>query len=121
TDPARLSRGFQARSYVDPVAEDILVLDDHVAEVDPNAELDPFFPHDSRITLGHSPLYLHAAPHGVDHARKLAEKAVASVLDGPTMVLCDFRLDQFPKVRQQPFVRPLLILAHQPRIPHISG
>jgi len=40
-DPARFGKAFQARRDVDAVAADVLVFDDDVSGVDPDAELDP--------------------------------------------------------------------------------
>ena len=40
-DAARLGDAFESRGDIDAVAEDIVVLDDHVAEVDADAEFDP--------------------------------------------------------------------------------
>jgi len=58
----------------------------------------------------------------IDYARELCREAIASVLYDPAPVLLDLRIDHFPKVGLEPFVRPLLILAHQARVArHISG
>ena len=40
-DAAGLGQGLEARGDVDAVAEDVVALDDHVAEIDADAELDP--------------------------------------------------------------------------------
>jgi len=96
-------------------------LGNHVAKVDPDAKLDPFFLRGSPITLGHPALDLHAAPHRVHHARELREEAVAGGLDDAAMVLGDLGFDELPEVRPQPLVRALLIRAHQPRIPRHVG
>jgi hypothetical protein len=67
-------------------------------------------------------LHLHCAAHGIHHARKLRQQAVAGVLHDAAPVLPDLRIDQFPEVRLQPFVRPLLIRPHQARVAgHIGG
>jgi hypothetical protein len=42
-DPARLGKRLQTCCDVDPIAENVLALGNDVAEVNPNAELDPFF------------------------------------------------------------------------------
>ena len=37
-------------------------------------------------------------------------------------MLLNFRIDQIAEMRFQPFVRPFLVLAHQPRVArHIGG
>ena len=53
---------------------------------------------------------------------KFRQQAVAGVLDDPAPVLLDLRIDQLPEMRLEPFVRPLLIRAHQARVPrHVGG
>src|SRR5579864_5819731 len=39
-DATGLGQGFEARGNVDPIAEDVAVLDDDVADIDADAELD---------------------------------------------------------------------------------
>jgi len=43
-------------------------------------------------------------------------KAVASILYDPAPVLADLRIDQFTEMSLEPFMRPLLVGPHQPRI-----
>ena len=82
-----------------------MFLDDHVAEVDPDAELDPVLRRGCGVPLDHPPLDLDRAPNGVDHARELRQEAVAGVLYDPAPVLLDLRIDQLPEMRFQAFVR----------------
>jgi hypothetical protein len=39
-DPAGISEGFESRSNVDAVAENIVAIDDNVADIDTDSELD---------------------------------------------------------------------------------
>jgi len=55
-------------------------LDDHVAEIDADAELDPPFHRDIGIALGHLPLHLDRAAHRIYDTRKLRQQAVARIL-----------------------------------------
>jgi hypothetical protein len=50
-----------------------------------------------------------SAPDGIDDARELGKEAVASVLYDPAPVLGDLRINQFPKMCLEAFVRALLI------------
>src|SRR6516164_5823465 len=84
-DPAdayttRLGQGLQPRGDIDSVAEDVVLLNDHVAEVDANAELDPVLWRRTLVAVGHCPLHLDGAMHRVNHARELRQEAVAGVL-----------------------------------------
>ena len=121
-DPTGLSKGLQSSGDVDAIAENVVPLGDHIAQVDPDAELNPFFRRGSRVPLGHLSLHLDRAPDGVDHTRELGKEPVAGVLHDPAPVLRDLRLDQVAEVSLEPLVRPLLILPHQARIPrHVGG
>ena len=91
--PSRLSQRLQSPGDIHPIPEDVLRLGNHVAEVDPDPELDPFLRRGARVPLGHFPLHLDGATDRVHHAGELAEEPVAGVLDHPAAVLGDLRLD----------------------------
>jgi hypothetical protein len=110
------------RRDIHPVAEDVLAFCNDIAEIDPDAELDPLLRGDGRILLDYLPLHLDRAAHGVHDTRKFRQEAVAGVLYGTALVLLDLRTDQLREMRLEPLVRPLLIRPHQARIPrHIGG
>ena len=116
------SASFQARCHVHAVAKDVAFLDNDIAEVDPEAELDPLIGRDGGVAIGHPPLDLNGAAHGVHNTRKLRQQAVASVLYYSAPVPLDLRRDQLGEVHLQPFVRPLLVRPHKPRIArHVGG
>ena len=120
-DPAWLGQGFQTRCDIDPVAEDIVVLYNHVAQVDADAEPNPALFGHVEPALGHPALDLHCTAYGIHHARKLCQEPVARVLHDPAAVFGDLGVDQFPEVGLEPFVRPFLVGAHQPRIRNYVG
>jgi hypothetical protein len=122
TDPARIGERLQTGSDIHAIAEYVVLLSDHISQIDPDAELDPLLRRGARIALKHPALDLHSAAHGVNHAGELGKKAVAGVLHNPTAVLLNLRIDQLLEVRLEPLVRPVLIRAHQARVPrHIGG
>src|SRR5262249_49323923 len=119
---ARLGQCFQPCRYIDAVAEDIMLLGNHIPEVDPDAELDPFSRRGSPIAIGHAPLNVDCATDRADDAGELGQEPVSGLLDDPAMVFGDLRVNQFPEVPPQPLVRALLIRPHQPRITrHVGG
>jgi hypothetical protein len=121
-DPTGLGQPFQPRRDIYSIPEDVVLLGDHVAEINADPELNPLMRRDLCILLGHPPLHLDRTPDGINRTLELGQKAVAGILDYPTPVLCDLGLDQLPEVRLEPFVRPLLIHPHQARITgHIGG
>jgi hypothetical protein len=69
-EAARLREPFQACRDIDAVAEDVLALGNHVAQVDPDLERDLLLRRDARIALGHSLLDFNRAPYSVNHARR---------------------------------------------------
>jgi hypothetical protein len=120
-DPASLGECLQMGRDIHPIAKDVVLLSDHVTEVDPDAEPYPPLLGNLRLAVGHSPLYLGGTANCVDHAREFGQQPVAGVLYDTAAVFVDLRIDQFPEVRLEPFVRPLLIRAHQARIPRHVG
>jgi hypothetical protein len=75
-----------------------------------------------RLAVDPPALDLHSASHGVHHTGKFGQQPVAGVLYGTAPVFPDLGLDQFPEMRFQAFVRPLLIRPYQARVPrHVGG
>jgi hypothetical protein len=62
---ARLRDPLKARGDVDAVAKDIAVIDDDVADVNADAELDPEFARDLSVLRGHTALDFHCAARGI--------------------------------------------------------
>jgi hypothetical protein len=121
-DPAGLGERFQPCCDIDPVAEDVAVLGDDVAEVDADAEPDAPLVADHGLTVDHPALNLGGAAHRVDDARKFRQHAIAGILDGAALVLLDLRVDQLTEMRLEALVRVLFVRAHQTRIAgHIGG
>ncbi len=92
-EAAGLSERLQPRRNVHPIAEDVLPLGNHVAEVHPNAESDALVFGRFGIALSHPALDLDRAAHGIDNARELRQQAVAGILHDPASVLPDLRID----------------------------
>ena len=76
-DATRLGQAFEPGRDVDPVAENVAVLDDDVAHVDANAELDAPLRWQGAIALGHGRLHLRRAAQRIDDAGELDKEAVA--------------------------------------------
>ena len=90
-----------------------MLLNDHIAEVNPNAEPNPALLGHLRFTIGHSALDFDSATDGIHNTRKLRQEAIAGVLDDATPVLRDLWIDQFREMRLEPLVRAFLIRSHQ--------
>ena len=99
-----------------------MLLNDHVAEVDPRAKRDPALFRHVGLSIYHRTLDLNSAAHGIHDARKFRQHAVAGILDDTAPVIGDLWVDKLRQMRLEPLVRPLLVRAHQPRIAgHIGG
>ncbi len=115
-------RGFQASRDIDAVAKDVVILDDDVAEIDPDAEPDPPLVGHIGLAVDHRPLHLGGTAHRVDDAREFRQQAVAGVLDDAAPMLADLRVDELAEMRLEALVRAFLVRAHQARVArHIGG
>ena len=115
-DSVRWSELLEARRHVDAIAEDIAVLDDHVAEVDADPELNPSLRRNIRVAPRHPALDLGGALDGVGDALEFHQHSVAGGLDDLPLVLDDDRIDDLEPVGPQPRERARLVGFHQPAV-----
>jgi hypothetical protein len=121
-DPARLGEGLQTRRDIHAVAEDVVGLDDDVAEIDPDPEPDPAVLRQTGLAIDHRALHLGGAPDGVDDALEFRQRPVTGRLDDAAGMLADLRVNELAAMRLEAFVRSFLVHAHQARIArHIGG
>ncbi len=100
----------------------VLGVDHDVAEIDPDAKLDPLRLCNIRVALGHAALHVHRAAHGVHHARKLDKDAVSGGLDDAPTVLRNLRVHQFATAGLQACESAFLVSSHESAIAsHIGG
>jgi hypothetical protein len=119
---ARFGKHFKTRGDVDAVAEDIVVLDDHVAQIDADAKLDPPCRRDVRVATCHAALNFRGAHHRVDDAAELDQHTVAGGLDDAAMILRDSWIDELKPMGLEPRERSPLVDLHEPTIAdHIGG
>ena len=111
-DPTRFGQPLHPRRDVHPVAENVLLLNDHLAEIDAHAKPDAALLRHLRLAVDHPALDLHGAADGIHHARKLRQEAVAGVFHNAPAVLRDLWIDQFAEVALEPFVGSLLVRPH---------
>src|SRR5215468_3364134 len=94
TNAARLRQCLQPRCDVDAVAEDVVLFNDYVAEVDAYAKPDAPLLGRLGLAVGHPALDLHSAAHRVDDAGKFRQHAVTGGLHDTAVVLGDFRIEE---------------------------
>ena len=88
-DTARLGDALEPRGDVDAVAEDIVVVDDDVADVDADAKFDPLVLRHVGVLLGHAALDFDRAADGIDGAGEFHQHAVAGGLDDAAAMRSD--------------------------------
>jgi len=92
--PSRLAQGFQAGGNIDAIAEDVVSVDDDVADIDADAEDDaPVLGH-ARITADHAALNYDSAPDRIDDTGKFDQRAIACGLDDAAMMRGDRSVNQ---------------------------
>src|SRR5690348_2427594 len=113
---SRLGQRLETRGDIHPVAEDVAVLDNDIAEIDAHAKLDPPFRRDASVARRHFALRFDRAPYRIDDAGKFDEEPIASGFNDAAPMFLDLRIAQLATDRPQRGERAFLILAHQPRI-----
>src|SRR6202022_401768 len=122
TDAARFGERFEARRDIDAVAKDVVFFDDHVAQIDADAELYPPRRRDVRVASCHPPLDLGSAQHRVGDAVELEQHAVAGGLDDAAAVLRDGGIDELDPMGLETRECPRLVDLHQPTVAdHVGG
>ena len=92
-DAARLGKLLQAGGDVDAVAVDVLAVDDHVAEVDADAERKPVLGRQGGVALAQGLLDVDSAGQRLDDAREVGQHAVTRRADDAAVVLGDEPVD----------------------------
>ena len=113
-DAARLGKLLQARGDVDAVAVDVLAVDDHVAEVDADAELEPVLGRQGGVALAQGLLDVDSAGQRLDDAREVGQHAVTRRADDAAVVLGDEPVDDLA-AGPKPGVRAGLVAVHLAR------
>ncbi len=110
-DLARLRDMLDLVSDIDAVADQVLAVDQDIAEIDPDPE-----PH--AAVLGHvrahgfnSLLDVRGATQRFDRAGEFGHDAVARASEDPALMVCHQRLDRLP-ARPQGAVGAILVRAH---------
>ena len=84
-ETARLREPLQACCDVDAVAENIVVFDNDIADMETDAEFNPGLRQLAAVMRGHGALDVHGASRCIDRACELRQHAVADRLDDTAM------------------------------------
>src|SRR5262249_5157587 len=88
-DTAGLGNAFQPRGNINAVAEDILVLDHDIADVNAYSQFDALVGLHARIAFSHATLNVDGAPRSVDRTDKFDQHTVARTFYDPAPILRD--------------------------------
>ena len=120
-DAARFGDAFEPCCDINAIAKDIVVIDDHVAKIDADAELNPPVFGYPRIANRHFALDLRGALDRIHNAGKFDQHAVAGQLDDSSLVFGDGRIDQLGAMGLEASQRADFIGAHQPAVADYVG
>jgi hypothetical protein len=112
-DATRFSNALKPGGDVDAIAEDIVSLDQHVADVDADAPFHSAFGRGPGIPICRQPLQPQGALDGADHRAELDQHAVSGGLDDPSAMLGDQRFSGAAMLAQC-LNRAHLVCPHQP-------
>jgi hypothetical protein len=93
-DAAGLGDAFEASCDIDAIAEDVVVVDDDVADVDADPEFDSDILREVGVLPRHVALDLHNATRCIDRAGELDQQAVTGGLDDATAMRGDAGIDK---------------------------
>ncbi len=94
----------------------VAVLEDDVAKIDSDAELDTPIVRHVRVAPSQALLDLDRGTHGIGHTVKLDQQAVAGRLDDTAMVPFDHGINQLDAVRSETGKRAAFVHFHEPTV-----
>src|SRR5262245_4484391 len=115
-DAAGLGQGLKARRNIHAVAVNVVAIDNDVANVEADAELDSFFRRNVYIAIGHSALDVHRATHGINNAYKFDQHSVARRLHDASAMLGNLWINKFFAMCFELPQRAFFVNAHQPAV-----
>ncbi len=120
-DAAGLGNLLQARGNVHAVAEDVVAVDHHVADMHAHAEVHARAVRLGGVSLRHLALHADGGGHGVHDRGELGQKPVARRLDDAPAVHADHRRQRVEMPFQRAH-RPVLIAADErAEARHVGG
>ena len=117
--PPGSAKPFEPGGDVDAVTEDIVAVDQDVAQVEADAELDPLVDGHAGIALAHALLEFDGAVRCIHDAGEFDQKPVARRLDDAPAVLADLGVNQLAAMQARQC--PRLVRAHQPAVAGYIG
>jgi hypothetical protein len=122
TNATGLRQSLQTRCHIHAIAENVISIDDDIADIYAYPELDALLIWHLGIALGHPALDIKSAAQCVHYAAKLSQHPVPGVLDDPATVFSDLGIDKGAQMVLKLDVRALFVHTGQPAVAsHIGG
>ena len=119
---ARWTKLLKASRHVNPVTEEIIAFDYHVAEIDPNPKDQPALGTSLHFMRGDLALNGNRTGDGIDDGVELYQSAIAHEFDNSSLMLAKQGIDHFRSERLDRRERRRLIGFHQARVAdHVGG
>ena len=115
-DAARPRQALEPRRHVDAVAIEIVAIDDDVAEIDADAELDVPVLGNPGVALRHAALDFDRTARRIQNAAELDQKAVAHHLEDAPAMLGDGGIEELAAMLAKRAERALFIGLHEPAV-----
>src|SRR5262249_20278179 len=109
---ARFGQCLQPGGDVDAIAEDVSILTNDIAEIDPHPERQPATFRNSPVSPCHRLLQPDGAAHGFYGTGKLRNESVAAGFDNAAAMSAGGRLNNFAQEYPQAVVGSLLVALH---------
>ena len=116
-----LRLGLDTSSYVDAVTEDIVAVDDDVAQVDSDTITNALFLRHFRFAFSDRTLDCNGAANGIHDAGKLDEQTIAGRLYDAPVMFSDSGIYQLAAVKPLPRNGPFLVNLHEARVSNHVG
>src|SRR5215204_6250955 len=110
----RFGQRLQTSGDVDRIAEDVVVIYDHIAEMDSEAVRNALL--FRRRAHREAALKRNRPAHGVEPAREFNQKAVSGRLDDAAAMGCQRRIDLVAAQGTQPIQGAFLVFGNEPTI-----
>ena len=120
-NPARFGQGFHAGGDIHTIAEQIITLDDDIAQADADAQYDPAFMVNIMLAFSQGRLDFKGTLHGIGRTGEFNQDAVTGVLEYAPAILFNQRIKLIGAQGFKPCQRPSFVLIHQTGIAHDVG
>ncbi len=109
---SRRRQGLEPSRDIDAVSVNVALIDQDVARVDPDPQLDTVLLLLIRLSRGKPALDIERTTYRVDRARELDQQSVAHAAHETSVIFVDCRLDQFTRMASKARMRLVLAAAH---------